>query len=100
MFALKNELVNLVKKDVLATPAEKQRVIAAIEGRMHGCVRFSDAADRLAVSKATIYALVKKGDLIGITMTGKRPCGVTEESLVAFEQKHQVLRGASCQGKY
>lgn len=91
-FAFKRELLGLIEKDPLASDAERKRARLAVECRADGCVRFDDAAERLGVCKSILYRLVKKGELVGVKLTGKRPYGVTAESLAAFMERSKMPR--------
>lgn len=91
MFALEKELVAIIRKDPVATHAEKKRAELAIRCKAERTVTFADAAERLSVSKASVYKLVRNGELVGKRLTGVRPYGVTEESLAAFEERRQVM---------
>ena len=86
MFAFFNEISGLVKKDPTATKEERRRVLSAIAGVDDSFtkVSFAEAAVLLGFKKATVYRLVKQGELVGIKGLGKRPCGVTKASLDSY----------------
>jgi len=92
MFAFRSEITGLVKKDPTATDSERRRVLAAIAGVDDDLakVSFADAAERLGFKKTTVYRLVKKGELVGVKGTGKRPCGVTKSSLDSYLERRRV----------
>jgi hypothetical protein len=45
---------------------------------------YTDAARALAVSNKRVYQLVRAGRLVGVSKTGGRCTGITEESLLAL----------------
>ena len=87
MFAFRSELESLIRKDPTATDDEKRVAIHAVECRADRSVTFKDAAARLSLSKASVYKLVKSGKLTPAYASGKRPYGVTEKSLKAFQER-------------
>lgn len=87
MFAFLSELLSLIRKDPIATDEEKRAAIRVVECRADRSVTFRDAASRLSLSKASIYKLVKSGKLSPAFANGKRPYGVTEKSLIAFQEQ-------------
>ena len=89
MFAFKSELESLIRKDPMATDDEKKVAIRAVECRVDRSVTFKDAAAMLSLSKASIYKLVKRGKLSPAYANGKRPYGVTEKSLKAFQERQE-----------
>ena len=92
MFAFRSELTGLIRKDPTATEAERRRALEAIACVDDGdrSMRFKEVAEMLGLKPATIYRLVKKGELVGVRGTGKRPCGVTKASVNAYIERRKL----------
>ena len=79
-------IVALACLDKGATDAEKDELQGLLLGRRRtrAVVKYRDAAKRLGLSLPTVKRLVKDGRLKGIPGTGKRACGISEESLERY----------------
>lgn len=60
--ATRKAIVALLAVDETATEAERNRVALALSGR-YGVLSVAEAAERLGVSRPTIYRLIKAGYL-------------------------------------
>jgi len=90
MFAFKNEILGLIAKDPTATAEEKSAASDAVECKTDRNIKFREAAERLGVCRATVYALVKDGELVGVKARGKRPYAVSEQSLLDYMKRRRT----------